>query len=291
MNNKQIEILDEEDPYTRVGKALILDGSLRLQTRMVLIMMLSVPPDWDFSIRGMAKIANVTKDTMAKMLSELEAAGYVRRKNQARQSGQFAKAGYLVSGRPIFAQDSDPRKPDLDAGPTVHKNQDTASPRPNSSYTNPSYAKNSPQLNNKQLTTKQLSTPCSPPAGDAPAPEGSQLKPKRSKPEKSMPAHDPEAFEKLWAIYPRKDSRKATIRAWDKLKPDRALCRVMYFAIKRQRRSEQWNEAGGKYIPMFSTWLNGRRWENEGVDLSLLDRSQEPTEPIGGWLPDPEAPS
>lgn len=289
MNNKQIEILNEEDPYTRVGKSLILDGSLRLQTRMVLIMMLSVPPNWDFSIRGMAKIANVTKDTMAKMLSELEAAGYVKRKDQARQGGHFAKAGYLVSGRPIFAKNSEPQKPDRETGPTVHKNQDTAAPCPNSSYTNPSYTKNSPQLNNKQLTTKQLSTPCSPPEGDAPAP--GESRPKSTRPEKSMPVHDPEAFEKLWEIYPRKDSRKATIRAWDKLKPDRALCRVMYIAIKRQRRSDQWNEEGGKYIPLFSTWLNGRRWENEGVDLSLLNRPRKPKEPIGGWLPDPEAPS
>ena len=132
-------------------------------------------------------------------------------------------------------------------------------------------------------------TPCSPPAGDAPAP--GEFRPKGARAVKSMPVHDPEAFEKLWEIYPRKDSRKATIRAWDKLKPDRGLCRVMYFEIKRQRRSEQWNEAGGKFIPMFYTWLNGRRWENEGVDLSLLDRPQEPRELVGGWLPDPEAPS
>lgn len=106
-----------------------------------------------------------------------------------------------------------------------------------------------------------------------------------------MPVHDPEAFEKLWEIYPRKDSRKATIRVWDKLKPDRPLCRVMYIAIKHQRRSDQWNEENGKFIPLFSTWLNGRRWENEGVDLSLLNRPRELKEPIGGWLPDPEVPS
>lgn len=85
-----------------------------------------------------------------------------------------------------------------------------------------------------------------------------------------MPDHAPEAFEAFWNAYPRKDDRKAAIRAWDKLKPDRELCQVMYRALKRQCASEQWAEAGGKYIPMFPTWLNGRKWENQGVDLSLL---------------------
>ncbi len=145
-------------------------------------------------------------------------------------------------------------------------------------------------------------TPCSPPSGDGasagaepedgPAPgDKPGAKAGKGRREKSAPAHDPEAFDTFWKAYPRKDDRKAAIRAWDKLKPDRALCRVMYAALKRQRRSPQWAEDDGKYIPLFSTWLNGRKWENEGVDLSLLDRPREPKEPIGGWLPDPEAPS
>lgn len=131
----------------------------------------------------------------------------------------------------------------------------------------------------KKKDTKEKDTPCCPPAGDAPAPA--------SEPEdKPAPAHDPEAFETFWTEYPRKDDRRAAIRAWDKLKPDRALCRTMYAALRRQRGSEQWAEAGGRYIPLFSTWLNGRKWENQGVDLSLLTG---PRDPGGGWAPDPEA--
>ena len=107
-------------------------------------------------------------------------------------------------------------------------------------------------------------------------------KPKRGRRDKSAPAHSPEAFEIFWESYPRKDNRKKAIDAWDKLKPDQALCRVMYGALKRQCQSEQWAEDGGKYIPMFSTWLNQRRWENQGVDLSLLKTSKPPAS-SGGW--------
>lgn len=159
--------------------------------------------------------------------------------------------------------------------------------------------------------------PCSPPEGDgapgeqdgerrhsgadelspqgeaserSPCRRGDKPAPKRTRRDKSAPAHNPEAFDVLWAAYPRKDSRQAAIRAWDKLKPDRALCRVMYDALKRQCRSEQWAEDGGRYIPMFSTWINQRRWENQGVDLSLL-RASPPRSTPGGWAPDPEVPS
>lgn len=212
---------------------------------------------------------------MSKMLAELEEAGYVKRKEQPRgAAGRFAKAGYLVSRKPIF-------RGTVGTGP---KNQDTVPPSPDSPYTEEPYTKNSPQLN-----TKQSNTPYSPPEGDEPAPaDKPKAKAKNSRRGKSAPVHDPEAFETFWKAYPRKDDRKAAIRAWDKLKPDRELCRVMYAALKRQRSSEQWAEADGRYIPMFSTWLNGRKWENQGVDLSLLSRRQDNS---GSWAPDRGMPS
>ena len=125
--------------------------------------------------------------------------------------------------------------------------------------------------------------PCSPPAGNAPTP--GESKPKGTKPDKSTPAHNPEAFEEFWAKYPRKDGRKAAIRAWDKLRPDKSLCRTMYTALNRQRGCAQWAEEEGRFIPYFSTWLNQRQWENQGVDLSLLTA---PTDTSTGWADDPE---
>lgn len=129
------------------------------------------------------------------------------------------------------------------------------------------------------------SSPYSPPTGDG-APADSEpvdkSEAKRRRRDKSAPAHSPEAFETFWTAYPRKDNRKKAIDAWDKLKPDQTLCRVMYGALKRQCQSEQWAEDGGKYIPMLSTWLNQRRWENQGVDLSLL-KTTKPRGTSGGW--------
>ena len=119
-----------------------------------------------------------------------------------------------------------------------------------------------------------MDTPCSPPAGDKPVGK-----------EKSEPKYKPDTFEFFWQLYPRKTSRQTAVRAWDKLKPDLELCRIMKAALKRAVRSPEWAEQGGQYIPHFSTWLNQRRWEDEDVDLSLLSQPQD----AGGWADAPRA--
>ena len=72
-------------------------------------------------------------------------------------------------------------------------------------------------------------------------------------------------FARFWACYPRKVNKQAALRAWRKLKPDLLLCQRMSLALKTQIRSEEWTRDGGRYIPHPSTWLNGRRWEDEAV--------------------------
>ena len=48
-------------------------------------------------------------------------------------------------------------------------------------------------------------------------------------------------------FYPRGENRQRAVKAWDKLKPDDALIDTMARAL----------------VPHASTWLNGRRWEDE----------------------------
>lgn len=37
----------------------------------------------------------------------------------------------------------------------------------------------------------------------------------------------------------------------------------MLVALARQRNSDDWQRDDGRYIPHPTTWLNGRRWEDE----------------------------
>lgn len=45
--------------------------------------------------------------------------------------------------------------------------------------------------------------------------------------------------------------------------PSAELVTEIMAGLQRHKETEQWNNHNGKYIPHASTWLNGRRWEDE----------------------------
>ena len=97
------------------------------------------------------------------------------------------------------------------------------------------------------------------------------------------PKYQPGWFERFYALYPRHTNRGAAVKAWDKLKPDLALCKVMAAAIRAQMQSAQWQE-GPEHIPHPSTWLNNARWTDEVTPAKPKDGPPGP----GGWAQDPE---
>lgn len=81
--------------------------------------------------------------------------------------------------------------------------------------------------------------------------------------EKILPPTPLRGFDEFWTAYPRKQSKAAARKAFERLHPDSELLGVMLSAVKRQRESPQWQRDGGQYIPHASTWINGHRWEDE----------------------------
>ena len=73
------------------------------------------------------------------------------------------------------------------------------------------------------------------------------------------PSND--SFELFWAIYPRRINRLQARKAWEKIK-DIPSIDVLRKAIESQRQALKWDEKP-EYIPHASTWLNGRRWEDD----------------------------
>lgn len=85
-------------------------------------------------------------------------------------------------------------------------------------------------------------------------------------PRKRGSVHDfPPGFEEFWSAYPRKTAKAAAAKAFARTRPDEATLRLMLTAIARQRESEQWRRDGGQFIPHASSWINGRRWEDESL--------------------------
>jgi hypothetical protein len=80
------------------------------------------------------------------------------------------------------------------------------------------------------------------------------------------------------------------VKAWHKLDPDPALRATVLAALGIQRQSSDWTKENGRYIPNASTWLNGRRWEDEvsspGDPLPFRPRAvaqPAPTYPEDDW--------
>lgn len=69
-----------------------------------------------------------------------------------------------------------------------------------------------------------------------------------------------DTFDIFWNIYPKKVCKDAARAAYEKAA---APLEVLLNAVEEQKKSKQWNQDGGKYIPNPAAWLEHRRWEDE----------------------------
>lgn len=81
-----------------------------------------------------------------------------------------------------------------------------------------------------------------------------------------------EMFDVFYREYPRHDSKQVAMLKFAKVMNDcktdeerQELLQKMLKAVDVSKTSDQWTKDGGKYIPMPATWINQRRWEDEGL--------------------------
>ena len=72
-----------------------------------------------------------------------------------------------------------------------------------------------------------------------------------------------ERFDTFWKAYPKKTGKGAAEKAFQKIKPSGDLLQKMLKAIEAQKRSDQWQRDNGQFIPLPTTWLNQKRWEDD----------------------------
>jgi pyocin large subunit-like protein len=82
-------------------------------------------------------------------------------------------------------------------------------------------------------------------------------------------------FVEFWKAYPRKTNKDFAEKVFAKLKVDDAMLTKMIQAIYVQNKSV-WKDKEQQYIPHPSTWLNGKRWDDEVVvkPMSASDREK-----------------
>lgn len=81
----------------------------------------------------------------------------------------------------------------------------------------------------------------------------------------------PPGFDRFWAAYPRHEAKAKAAQAFARIRPDEALLSSMLAAIQRQGGTDQWRRDGGVFVPHPTTWLNGRRWEDETPSAAAVE--------------------
>ena len=101
--------------YTVMSNHHLRDKGLSLKSKGLLSMMLSLPEDWNYTTRGLAKICKEGVDAIGGALRELEGAGYIVRHQMRDRQGRISDTEYVIYEQP------QPKAPDT-------PQPDTASP-------------------------------------------------------------------------------------------------------------------------------------------------------------------
>ena len=280
--------VEKTHDYTVMANHHLRDERLSLKAKGLLSMLLSLPDDWEISIRGLASIVTDGVGAVQTGINELIEAGYIVRRRQHADTGAFAGFEYIIHEVPPCTE-----------------NPYTANP-----YTGKPYTENPAQSSKDKLSTiphivphegdvgddnpsvsgaaadspTPLSAACggiSPRRGESALctrePQSAETPKRKRRATKSAPDYRPDTFARFWAAYPRGEDKQGAIAAWDELKPDDATLQAMSRALVRQKASEEWQRGIG--IPYAVRWLRRRRWEDE------IKAPAPPPERAGGDLP------
>jgi DnaD/phage-associated family protein len=72
--------INKNKNYTAISNYHLQDKNLSLKAKGLLSLMLSLPTNWNYSVRGLTEICKETKDTINGVLNELEENNYLVRK-------------------------------------------------------------------------------------------------------------------------------------------------------------------------------------------------------------------
>ena len=121
--------------FTVMSNHHLRNRNLSLKAKGLLSLMLSLPPEWDYSVAGLVAIVPDGKAAVRCALQEIEAQGYLRRERVRNSSGQLEGTIYEIHESPWFSPKSD--------FPTLEKPT----------------LENQPQLNTKESNTDLISSP------------------------------------------------------------------------------------------------------------------------------------
>lgn len=106
--------------FTIMSNTHFKEREMSLKAKGLLSLMLSLPDDWSYNIKGLCALSKDGKDSVMSALSELEKFGYLTRTRETDSKGRFSGVRYDIFETP---QHENP----------ISGNQDSGNPNPDSS--------------------------------------------------------------------------------------------------------------------------------------------------------------
>ena len=92
--------IEKTRDYTVMSNYHLRDMSLSLKAKGLLSLMLSLPENWDYTMKGLARICKDGIDSISGGIRELEAHGYLVRARVRNENGQLGSIEYTILERP-----------------------------------------------------------------------------------------------------------------------------------------------------------------------------------------------
>lgn len=130
-------INNTQKPFVVVNKAIAMDKDLNMRDRGMMLTLMSFPPEWNFSIKGLEKIVPDGRDAISSSLQRLEEKQYLVRIQQRDEKGKFADTKIYIN-------------------PNPKENPVTDEPLTENPFSGKPTAGNPIQINNKEIKNKEL---------------------------------------------------------------------------------------------------------------------------------------
>ena len=82
--------------YTMMSNQHLKDKRLTLKAKGLMSVMLSLPENWDYTLRGLSAISKEGVDAISEAVKELERSGYVIRNRKRDERGRLSGTEYLI---------------------------------------------------------------------------------------------------------------------------------------------------------------------------------------------------
>ena len=218
--------VEKSTNYTVMSNIHLKDRSLSMKAKGLLSIVLSLPDNWEYSIAGLAALSSEKESAVKTALNELKEHGYLvvtKRMPNDTKSGRIEYEYTFFENAKNAKQGTEKQEVEIlpiEILPIESQGQ-----------------LNTNIPNTKVLNTNSMDIP--------------PISPREN------------LFELFWQAYPqcfRKSNKKGCKAKFIKIKNLETIFPDIIDSLEMQKRSKQWNEKDGEYIPAPLTWINQERW-------------------------------